>query len=209
MDRFRERLTQVLAGRSVNAFGVLSGVPESALRKYLAGTVPGLDKAVAIAQAAGVSLDWLAGLTPDAAEPGGRYTATDVVWLPRYERWPEDGAVEGGAAELVPFSRRWLDAAGARAGSTLVVAVSGDAMAPVLRAGDWVLVARAPTGAVTSGLAVVADALGALVVVRLQVAGAPDGSAWLLSDNTAYPQRVVALGSLRVWGFVVAVVSRA
>lgn len=59
-DVFAERLRLVLGGESVNSFARKCGVGESLLRKYLAGGMPGLDKAAAIADVAGVSLDWLA-----------------------------------------------------------------------------------------------------------------------------------------------------
>lgn len=59
--------TSTLAGRikkivgdNLSAFARRSGVGESLLRQYIAGSKPGLDKAVAIARAGGVSLEWLA-----------------------------------------------------------------------------------------------------------------------------------------------------
>lgn len=59
----------------MNDFAKACGIGEGALRSYLGGTKPGIDKAVAIAQAANVSLDWLltgadaAGATAPAVKP--------------------------------------------------------------------------------------------------------------------------------------------
>jgi transcriptional regulator with XRE-family HTH domain len=57
---FSQRLAIAIGDESVNSFAQRAGVGESVLRSYLKGTVPRLDKIVAIAQAANVSLDWLA-----------------------------------------------------------------------------------------------------------------------------------------------------
>ena len=50
-----------MSGAPLTAFAAqCPGVTEGMLRKYISGTMPGLDKAVGIAHAGGVSLDWLA-----------------------------------------------------------------------------------------------------------------------------------------------------
>ena len=60
-ELFRERLALLVSGAPLTAFAAqCPGVTEGMLRKYIAGTMPGLDKAVAIAQGGSVSLDWLA-----------------------------------------------------------------------------------------------------------------------------------------------------
>ncbi|MFG1409474.1 helix-turn-helix domain-containing protein [Xanthobacter sp. VTT E-85241] len=59
-DGFASRLESAIQPLSVNAFALKCGVLESSIRSYLRGTsVPGLDKAAAMAEAAGVTLDWL------------------------------------------------------------------------------------------------------------------------------------------------------
>lgn len=56
------RLKAVIGDGSVAAFSRKCGLAESVLRTYLKdGRIPPLDKALAIATAAGVSVDWLAG----------------------------------------------------------------------------------------------------------------------------------------------------
>ena len=56
-----KRLSEVLGNDSIASFSRRSGVPESNLRSYVKrGIKPGLDHLVAIADAAGVNIAWLA-----------------------------------------------------------------------------------------------------------------------------------------------------
>lgn len=58
---FAARLSALIGRQSVLSFARACGLAESVLRTYLHdGRMPPLDKALAIATAAGVSLDWLA-----------------------------------------------------------------------------------------------------------------------------------------------------
>lgn len=58
---FPRRLRQAIGDRSVLSFAKACGMSDSLVRKYLAGSLPGLDKAIIMARVAGVSLEWLAG----------------------------------------------------------------------------------------------------------------------------------------------------
>lgn len=57
---FAERLRLLIGDQSVNSFAERSGVPEASIRSYLRGAMPGLDKALALAETGGATLDWLA-----------------------------------------------------------------------------------------------------------------------------------------------------
>ena len=60
MKPFHERLKIAINVESVNAFAKRSGIPEGTLRTYLSGaSLPGLDKLVAISDAAQVNIEWL------------------------------------------------------------------------------------------------------------------------------------------------------
>ncbi len=62
MNIRRNHLSALIGSQSVLSFARACGIAESVLRTYLHdGRMPPLDKALAIATAAGVSLDWLAG----------------------------------------------------------------------------------------------------------------------------------------------------
>lgn len=54
------RLRELKGGQSVSAFALKCGVGESLVRKYLAGSIPSMDKAAQIARANGVTVEWLA-----------------------------------------------------------------------------------------------------------------------------------------------------
>ncbi|MFN4325199.1 MAG: hypothetical protein ACK4FP_04865 [Azonexus sp.] len=59
-DAFVTRLKEVIGGRKIVWFAKECGLPESNIRTYLAGRLPSIDKAAAIAAAGGVTVDWLA-----------------------------------------------------------------------------------------------------------------------------------------------------
>tara|TARA_R110002012_G_scaffold309795_1_gene517074 strand:- start:584 stop:1087 length:504 start_codon:yes stop_codon:yes gene_type:complete len=57
---FGARLKEAIGQRSVLSFAKECGISDSLVRKYLAGSLPGLDKALVMARTLGVSLEWLA-----------------------------------------------------------------------------------------------------------------------------------------------------
>lgn len=60
MKLFHERLKIAINVESVNAFAKRSGISEGTLRTYLSGaSLPGLDKLIAISDAAQVNIEWL------------------------------------------------------------------------------------------------------------------------------------------------------
>ena len=59
--QFKDRLKIIISGGSVNAFAKICNIPEATLRTYLSSSsLPGLDKLVAISEAARVNIEWLA-----------------------------------------------------------------------------------------------------------------------------------------------------
>ncbi len=61
INRFSERLSLTLQGKSIRGFARDCGLSEGVLRSYLRGdTYPSLDRLDAIARAAGISGGWLA-----------------------------------------------------------------------------------------------------------------------------------------------------
>lgn len=57
---FSNRLREALGKRSVNAVAQEAGMSEGVLRKYLNGSIPGIDKAEDLARVLAVSFSWLA-----------------------------------------------------------------------------------------------------------------------------------------------------
>ncbi|WP_304524939.1 helix-turn-helix domain-containing protein [Halomonas sp. I5-271120] len=57
---FSKRLKQAIGNRSIHSIAKSCGMSDSLIRKYLTGSLPGLDKALILAVETGVSLEWLA-----------------------------------------------------------------------------------------------------------------------------------------------------
>lgn len=55
-----ERVRQAIGDEPVAAFGRRCGINESTLRKYFSGTLPNVENLISIADAANVSIEWLA-----------------------------------------------------------------------------------------------------------------------------------------------------
>lgn len=55
-----ERLRQAIQSEPVTAFGRRCGIGEATLRKYFKGTLPNIENLIAMADAANVSIEWLA-----------------------------------------------------------------------------------------------------------------------------------------------------
>lgn len=97
------------------------------------------------------------------------------------------------------FSRRWLREQGLEAAQLSAIRVEGDSMEPLLRAGDEILVDRAPRP-FRDGVHVVR--LGDTLVVK-RVAALGAGRLSLLSQNMAYPPVEVGADEVEIIGRVV------
>ena len=97
------------------------------------------------------------------------------------------------------FSRRWLRQQGLEGAQLAAITVEGDSMEPVLRAGDEILVDRAPRP-FRDGIHVVR--VGEHLMVK-RLASAGPGRLTLLSQNLAYPPIEVAADEVEIVGRVV------
>lgn len=59
-DSLAGRISLLTRETSTNSFARKCGISEGSVRQYLTGTIPRLDKVIAMAGAAGVRLEWLA-----------------------------------------------------------------------------------------------------------------------------------------------------
>lgn len=153
----------------------------------------------------------------DEAELGGGPVVEEKSYAPRL-RLPLDGiwvdvprlalAASAGpgatVAEEEPFdafrfSRRWLREQGLDGAMLSAIAVEGDSMEPLLRAGDEVLVDRRPQP-FRDGIHVVR--LGETLLVK-RVAAQGGGRFSLLSQNLAYPPQEVSADEIEIIGRVV------
>ena len=94
-----DRIALAVGKMSGLAFSKKCGFSDSLLRKYLEGSIPGADKLVAIADAAGVSVEWLAtgrGEMRPGTAPAGTGAGIDTALMEEIARAIEAAVREEG-----------------------------------------------------------------------------------------------------------------
>ncbi len=200
------RLKQLVATPGMRQRILSQGVPSSTLQRLSGGkNVPQTDSLVRIAEAANVSLDWLAGLTddrdpvPEASSVGmiSRVSAAvpdGFVAVPTFNVQASAGngslasSPENEEADLVAFREVWLRSLGFLPGRVHILWASGDSMNPTIRDGDMLLVDRTIDRVVNDGIYVVVAA-GAVRVKRISIR--QNGSVLLRSDNDRYEAETI------------------
>lgn len=185
---FSERLRIALKGESVNSLALRCGLRESLVRKYLSGSVPGIDKAAQLATALGVSLDWLAGR--DDTPPSATVADEDAVYgyIPLYDAKVTAGnsSWTDGATVLtkLAFTKHWLRRMGITEKQCSAVRIDGDSMEPTLSEGDMVLVDHERRDVAGDNIYVIRLDQH-LYAKRLR--WIPGGMMEIISDNPLYP----------------------
>ena len=184
------------------------GVSPSAFRKWLKGEAePSRERLVALADAAGVPIAWLAkgeGTPPrfaprEAGRGQDRTTPGRLVDLEQFLLLPKrlEAAAAGSeppppqpTAEYIAFRHDWIRAAFRILPHELAMEVAvGKSMQPTIRDGDLLLVDT--TDRAASGFGVyVLEVAGERLVKRLQ--RKVDGSVVLISDNPSYQADLVS-----------------
>ena len=196
-----------------------TGVSPSAFRKWLRGEAePSRERLVALAQAANVSVGWLAGgegpeprlqgfaEAPAAFSMAGELDRGDYVLLPKR---PEAAAAGPDSlppppfAEFMALRHDWVRSAlGIEPDHLLLETAVGESMAPGIQDGDLLLIDA--TEARFRGVGIyVLETTGQRLVKRVQPR--LDGGLTLISDNTAYEAEHIApaeAGDIRVVGRV-------
>jgi len=181
---FSQRLRQVIGNRSVLRFSQECGISDSLMRKYLAGSQPGLAKLVRLAEVAGVSAEWLATGREGSGVSTLARTASDSD--ERKER------ADGQASALPPlFNRGWLDG---EAPSLKHVTAVCDSMEPTISIGAPLLIDPSFTQ-VRHDAIYVLRWHGALVPKRLQIDW--EGGVWVRSDNPLYEDQRIPAQAVR------------
>lgn len=86
-DTLAKRLRECIGDETVSAFARKAGLPEATIRSYLDGKKPVYDKLIRIADAAGVSLEWLAtGRGQKARKPAPDHDFSAVPYARRLEK---------------------------------------------------------------------------------------------------------------------------
>ncbi|MEQ6292575.1 helix-turn-helix transcriptional regulator [Vogesella sp. GCM10023246] len=205
---FHQRLNLLLPSfKSVRAFAMASGVSQTGLQRLINGGEPTLSTLVALAKAAGVSVEWLAtgegtmrkgdavtapssmGMTSCPCEDtlGNPVDLGEFVFIPRYnlQAAAGHGAATDGEKPLfsMAFRKYWIEHyLRANPADLSVISVKGDSMEGVLNNRDVILLNRADTQA--SGGLYVLRLDGDLVVKRVQ--RLPGNRLRVSSANEAY-----------------------
>lgn len=197
-ERLREAVDK---GGGYNAIVRRSGVSQSSLNEYLKGRVLRIDTANRLADACGVSLQWLLFGTDQAVSSPPVHTPIndDIAHLDYYDVRASAGFGALNPDEMpekVAVSRHFLrHDLGLSPDSALMLQVDGDSMEPTLSAGNRVIVDRSPRPAL-NGIHVLIFG-GALLVKRLIMN--LDGTVTVQSDNPIYAPQTVAISRFR-WG---------
>ena len=177
-----------------------TGVSPSAFRKWLRGEAePSRERLVALAQAAGVGVGWLAGgegpepllhglaESQTALSMAGGLGEGDYLLLPKR---PEAAAAgvetppPPNSVEFVAFRRDWIrEMFGIDPDRLLVDTAEGESMVPSIQAGDLLLVDASENRFRSFGIYVL-EIAGERLVKRVQPK--LDGSLTLISDNASY-----------------------
>lgn len=201
---------------SVAKFSDVTGVAKDMIYSYLNGSsTPGGAKLLEIANATGVSMDWLAGRPGAAREYGERHMLESVsacvaevsglLPVPLYEI----AAATGGEAQLVEradaekwlwISSSWADRYGQS--NLAFIKTLGDSMMPTIEPGNLVLFNQAEKSR-GEGVRVVRLDEG-LVIKRCEPR--PKGGVCMVSDNDIYKPFTAAAGEFEIIGSVLATI---
>lgn len=186
---FADRLKELKGERSTNRFAQDLEIGGSLLRKYLAGTVPGIDKAAQIAQVTGTDLEWL--ITGRRSDKELTFDA-DLTLVERL-----DVEVSAGAGALVEsersldfmaFQTLWLRRRGIDPAAVRLLNIRGDSMEPTIRDGDIALVDTSIQDIIDNAIYVISVG-NRLLIKRVHIL--MSGALRLISDNQIYPHEDV------------------
>ncbi|MDN6860738.1 helix-turn-helix transcriptional regulator [Pseudomonas sp. CAN2814] len=211
--KFSERLHLAIGDQSVLAFAKRCGISDSLVRKYLGGSLPGMDNLVTLATAAGVSIEWLATGEGEMRRSSGRSPRPrdeadeEYAHVPLYDARISAGhGVWSQGAEVLThlaFTRYSLQKKGLDLSALSAVRIRGDSMEPLLTDGDAVVVDHRFQKVHDEAIYVI-RLDDHLFAKRLQRQF--DGSIAIISENKAYNDMVVPkdqLENLEVIGRVI------
>lgn len=198
-EAFAQRLVEVLGREPLNRFAKRAEMSDNGLKKYLyEGTIPPIDRALRLANAAGCSFSWLMfGIGkrdethPGVAEMPFTYAASndEFTRIASYEVAASAGhgsdVVHEAQTEPMAFRTDWLKREGLEPSKLAVIRAKGDSMEPTIADGDVLLVRLTNGDTPRDGLHVLRMNDG-LFVKRLQF---DLGGVRVISDNPLYQSR--------------------
>lgn len=202
-DGFARRLADAIFPEKPSAFARRAGVSSGLISKYLRGGGSSghrLDIVARIAEAAGVSLDWLVWGKGEGDSVG------DVIKVPRFDATLAAGAGSWNEGkkrlDYIPFTPAFFQKRLGRpsgAGFAVLEAI-GDSMEPGISDGDLLLIDEDDVRLSDGVFAFVLDEEARVKRFRKRVDGVT-----IISDNTAYPPEELAhdaLGRITIIGRV-------
>lgn len=220
-ETFADRLYQIIKSQgSIAEFAHKNNITDSLLRAYLNKTsLPKLDKLVALANAAGVRLQWLAtgegpvyvkdliehiySHSPCITSAVGAAMG-NFVFIPMVS-----GKISAGSGlepdneidMAVAFRKEWILRKGGP-GNMSVIRIQGDSMVPTLQSGDLVLVNHRACSVTVNG-GIYAIAVQDEIMIKRIVISVPDGKLRVISDNKNYPEFAVDQNTIIINGKVI------
>lgn len=184
----------------------VAGVVPDQLARYVRGAAsPAFETVVKMAEARGVSLDWIATgkgrMKPDGDETGELQMVP--VWNVVASSGPGSYVIDESLHGHLAFSRAWLLSLHIPLNDLHVVFNAGDSNSPVISDGDAMLIQR-DIERLQGDAFYVFDAEGTLLVKQIERRA--DGSVVLRSRNPEYEPQVIpksAVERLRIFGMVV------
>lgn len=188
---------------NVRAFSRRVGVVPTNLQNYLNGSIPGIDKAAAIAEGTRVALNWLVtGRGSRTEAESGSVTlvegfddgdAREFTLVPRLGVSASAGhglvALAEEVTERLAFKTDWLRDMGLSPAFVGLVTCRGDSQDPVIKDGALMLVDMRPDQVIRSGCFYVIVLEGDVLVKLIN--RRTDGTIELISHNAAYPKEII------------------
>ncbi|HBC3385067.1 TPA: helix-turn-helix domain-containing protein [Vibrio parahaemolyticus] len=222
LGSINERLKYLSNKRTTRETAKLWGVSVASLNAYInRGSLPSVDKALRIANAEGVSLQWLATGNDERPDYGNKTNdINNLVRIDYVEKFSVAASAGGGSyieeervEEYYPFSHEYLKRNRLLHADLLIIEARGDSMEPYIENGDDLLIKRVEfnTDNALSGIHVISID-GQLKVKRLQYSIQRNGYR-IISDNPEYSEEFIEHEELmqnrmRVIGEVVVVMGR-
>ena len=217
IEKWGERISTAIADKNMSVMELArnSGIKRDTIYAYISGaSTPSGGKLLRIANAVGVSLDWLAGRPGAARQYGDKHMlesvsagieeATGLIPIPLYEVEAGAGNIKIVEAEDTDtwlwISRAWAQRYGKS--NLVIIKVSGDSMVPAIEPGSLMLLNLADKRR-DSGIRVIRMEDG-LTVKRCDPR--PKGALRMTSENPAHEPFTAKAGDYEIIGAVLATI---
>ena len=192
---FTERLKTLFEGGSARGFAQKAGMGDSTFRNILNGAMPRLDSLLRIANAAGVSVEWLA--TGKESSKSQSEFEEEFALIPGYNVQVAAGhgslAGDESPTRELAFRRKWLRFRGLNEKDLALVFAKGDSMEPTISDNETVMVDTSERKLRDGHIYVIRNG-DHLLVKRIQTLW--NDGVQLLSDNKEYPPQEISSADL-------------